>query len=54
MSVEYSINKALFSPLGGYLAVCSPEGTHIYYGNRLAYKGLLPQTGAADAKFSPD
>lgn len=44
----------VFSPLGGYLAVCSAEGTHIYYGNKLSYKGLLPQINALDAKFSFD
>jgi hypothetical protein len=44
----------VFSPLGGYLAVCCAEGTHIYYGSQLAYKGLLPQVNVVDAKFSFD
>jgi hypothetical protein len=54
LPVNYTINKAVFSPLGSYIAVCSPEGTHIYFGGSLQYKGLLPQVDAADAKFSPD
>lgn len=48
------MNKTVFSPLGSYLAVCSPEGTHLYFGSTLTYKGFLPQVNAVDAKFSPD
>lgn len=40
------------SPLGGYLAVCAPEGVHIYVGENLKYKCFLPQANAIDAKFS--
>jgi WD40 repeat protein len=54
LSVDYTINKVVFSPLGSYLAVCSPDGTHIYYGSTLIYKGFLPQINAVDAKFSFD
>lgn len=54
LPVDFTINKAVFSPLGSYLAVCSPQGTHIYFGSKLLYKGFLPQVDASDAKFSPD
>jgi WD40 repeat protein len=54
LPVDFVINKVVFSPLGSYLAVCSPEGTHLYYGATLAYKGLLPQVNASDVKFSSD
>ena len=54
LSADFNINKVVFSPLGSYLAVCTPEGTHLYFGGALRYKGLLPQIDASDAKFSPD
>lgn len=50
----FQVNKAIFSPKGSYLAVCSQEGVHLYCGNALEYKGLLRQVNATDAKFSPD
>lgn len=54
MNPGLSINKALFSPLGGYLALCCPEGVHIYFGTTFKYKGLLKHPSACNAKFSPD
>ena len=49
-----TINRAVFSPLGGYLALCCPEGVHLYFGATLKYKGFLEHPSATDAKFSPD
>ena len=54
LALDYVASKAVFSPRGSYLAVCSAEGTHLYHGATLGYKGFLPQTGAVDAKFSSD
>jgi WD40 repeat protein len=54
LSADYNINKVVFSPLGSYLAVCTPEGTHLFFGGKMQHKGLLPQVDASDAKFSPD
>ena len=54
MSLDYQINKMVFSPLGGYLAVCSSEGIHLYVGLELRYKGFLRHANAVDAKFSHD
>ena len=54
MSVNFVVNKIVFSPLGSYLAVCCNQGVHLYYGNELSYKGLLRQVNSVDAKFSAD
>jgi len=54
MSFNFQINKAVFSPLGSYLAVCCNDGVRIYLGSTLKYKGLLKQFNPIDAKFSVD
>jgi uncharacterized protein with WD repeat len=52
LQIDFDISKIVTSPLGGYLAVCSNEGIHIYVGEHLKYKGFLPQANAIDVKFS--
>ena len=54
MQLGHNVNKMVFSPKGSYLAVCGSEGTHLYVGPELKYKGLLRQVNAVDAKFSLD
>ena len=54
MSLNIHINKAVFSPLGSYLAVCCQDGIRLYTGSNLKYKGLLKQVNPIDAKFSVD
>jgi hypothetical protein len=54
MQVDCQVNKMVFSPKGSYLAVCCKEGTHLYVGVDLKYKGLLRQFNPIDAKFSSD
>jgi uncharacterized protein with WD repeat len=54
LAVGQSVNRAVFSPLGSYLAVCCADGIHVYVGATLRYKCLLRQANPVDAKFSPD
>ena len=54
LQLEYQVNKMVFSPLGGYLAVCGSEGIYLYVGSELKFKGFLKHVNAVDAKFSHD